>query len=1319
MAAATTPLPISSLDEDCEFHLRDNRPTRGAAPRHLSHQSTAPGGSLLNGAVMGMEMDKGSEPHLPEEANMQLPRGASSSAAPLGSTLPHTVNQHIEVRAVQQDIEASPQEPPRARRRCAAEKSPTPTLMELDAPHDLPAPGQVQIQFVSQSRPRFTCPLCPTRSWAGWTALSDHIERFHLAALAPCSEGIPDIFPPEFLNDADRRVCRTCLLLAPRSGRCRRCKGECDTRRRERLASPPTAPADTLEAWRCFLATPFGGLRYIPLAAQNVWCGTLASVLSAFTNDPSEHNVLSVLLFSRVTLASCGRAGQRHNRQSGSIILDRVRRWQCGDIAGLIEDAVSARRPTLPRQAARSSRSGTAESEFPGFSDSTRRAIRRAIQDRALSKAAKIALSEQLELFTGAEEALKRLHPAGNPVVCSVDSSFEVNFEPEEIAAAIKSFPPGSSGGPSGLRASHLVCPDSSTRGRLHSALASFASAFASGGLPLYCRVLCQARIIALPKKPTGVRPIAIGETLRRIVAKCLVARFQPEAVEKLTPVQLGVGVSGAAEVIVHHFTYWRRGITPDNTDNSEAVLLVDFSNAFNTLDRGVMLSAIKKVCPQFFNYAVFCYGAPTALVGDGFSLWSARGTQQGDACGPLFFSVSVQGLAEQTARCVRSSKWYMDDGALIGTLPALQAAFDAIVAEAPRLGLSLNVSKCVLYGPNNEFPQRAGAFASVPVTPWVEGITLLGAPIGSDSFVRDFVDKKVSSLENSLVRLSGLHCPHSTSLILRSCLGACKVTYLLRVVNLQHGRFLAGAISSLLRGAWSDLCGAPVNPASWALATLPIRLGGLGVLDPAEFVDFAALTSFLSAALSSSTSGVSLPNLPGELFDSLLSAREAAPSLARLLLDALSSPADLGVVGHSKIVRSFTSQSDWMHEAHSIRATRWDLDASDRMSTLRQLFCGANAGKWLTAPPKPGGFLDPHEWQLLLRWRLGLPVSPMGPCPCCHAPMDPLGDHALSCAAAGIYSRHNAVRDFLSRSLADAGLSNTLEVALPDTNLRPADVFVPSGWGPHPVAFDVSVVHPLRLSSRPGIVTAGSAAQERAEAKRAYYREGCRSAGWDFSPCVVETTGAWGSTAQASINKVIRRIAVSSGIPVKHVAADIWTDASVVIARSVGASLARCAPQAGSSFSVSTYAHISFSNSVSATRGSIHLPQPPVSISHANPPSGSPLFSHQPYSPSTPMSPVQPYHQATSGHLSDAMLVDDPRGLGLGASDHPPNQRMPAPVRPAAVMSLPSGEVHPLRPPASRAHVASNAELGLRDPPGPVSLLACERAGARVDLRA
>ena len=60
---------------------------------------------------------------------------------------------------------------------------------------------------------------------------------------------------------------------------------------------------------------------------------------------------------------------------------------------------------------------------------------------RALSKAAKIALSEQNDLVPDAEESLRRLHPSGNPVLCPIDDSFDVVFESEEVARAIKSFP--------------------------------------------------------------------------------------------------------------------------------------------------------------------------------------------------------------------------------------------------------------------------------------------------------------------------------------------------------------------------------------------------------------------------------------------------------------------------------------------------------------------------------------------------------------------------------------------------------------------------------------------------------------------------------------------------------------------------------------------------------------------------------------------------------------------------------------------------------------------------------------------------------------
>ena len=138
------------------------------------------------------------------------------------------------------------------------------------------------------------------------------------------------------------------------------------------------------------------------------------------------------------------------------------------------------------------------------------------------------------------------------------------------------------------------------------------------------------------------MRPIAIGEVFKRIAAKCLVARFQSEEAQGLAPLQVGVGIPGAAEAIIHKLHQWHR-----QAKSGHGFLAIDFSNAFNTVDRNAMLEAIARRCPRFLPYAWFCYGGGTPLQGDGFCITSAQGTQQGDACGPLFFSVTLQGVLE------------------------------------------------------------------------------------------------------------------------------------------------------------------------------------------------------------------------------------------------------------------------------------------------------------------------------------------------------------------------------------------------------------------------------------------------------------------------------------------------------------------------------------------------------------------------------------------------------------------------------------------------------------------------------------------------
>ena len=90
-------------------------------------------------------------------------------------------------------------------------------------------------------------------------------------------------------------------------------------------------------------------------------------------------------------------------------------------------------------------------------------------------------------------------------------------------------------------------------------------------------------RLIPLDKCP-GVRPIGVGEVPRRILAKA-VLRFVGQDVEEAAgPLQVWAGQDGGCEAAV--YTMRRIFHHPD----TEGVLLVDATNAFNTINRQAAL---------------------------------------------------------------------------------------------------------------------------------------------------------------------------------------------------------------------------------------------------------------------------------------------------------------------------------------------------------------------------------------------------------------------------------------------------------------------------------------------------------------------------------------------------------------------------------------------------------------------------------------------------------------------------------------------------------------------------------------------------------
>ena len=156
------------------------------------------------------------------------------------------------------------------------------------------------------------------------------------------------------------------------------------------------------------------------------------------------------------------------------------------------------------------------------------------------------------------------------------------------------------------------------------------------------------AKLIALKNVDGGLRPIAVGNTFRRLSAKCAGYHVFESRQARYGNRQVGVGTKRGAELASHVL----RCLIGSPQPKENVILKIDFKNAFNSINRQFMLEKVCEIHSAYSQPSFIFYGDSV--------IKSCEGTQQGDPESPALFSDSIQDLIDSLESKI--NLWYLDD---------------------------------------------------------------------------------------------------------------------------------------------------------------------------------------------------------------------------------------------------------------------------------------------------------------------------------------------------------------------------------------------------------------------------------------------------------------------------------------------------------------------------------------------------------------------------------------------------------------------------------------------------------------------------------
>ena len=242
--------------------------------------------------------------------------------------------------------------------------------------------------------------------------------------------------------------------------------------------------------------------------------------------------------------------------------------------------------------------------------------------------------------------------------------------------------------------------------------------------------------LVPLDKCP-GVRPVGTGEVVHRIVGKAVMKVVKRNIQEAFGSIQLCSGQDAGCETAVHAMEHLYA------EDDTEAIILVDASNAFNRLNRQVTLLNCDKICLNMAHILINTYRNNLCLFVDGQCLLSEEGTTQGDPLAMAMYAIGTLPLIH-TLHGIAKQVWYADDSTAASSVENLRKWWNTINEIGPLYGYFPNHAKTHILVKSQHIVKAKEVFKGTAMMITEEGERYLGGAMGIASFVEKFVQRKV-----------------------------------------------------------------------------------------------------------------------------------------------------------------------------------------------------------------------------------------------------------------------------------------------------------------------------------------------------------------------------------------------------------------------------------------------------------------------------------------------------------------------------------------------------------------------------------------------